>query len=224
MKAMILAAGEGRRMRPLTDDCPKPLLHVNGASLLEHQLMRLQKAGVREVVINVSYLADKILASFPDRVFGSLRLIFSVESQPLETAGGILNASDLLGDEPFLLVNGDVWTDYDYSRLIHTRLDESQLAYLVLVPNPTHNIKGDFKLRDGFVSSEGDGERYTFAGVSIIRPSLVTEFVDKRERFPLSEPLKVAMCDGRVRGELYQGDWRDIGTVERLEALRSARV
>lgn len=219
---MILAAGEGKRMRPLTDNCPKPLLTVNGVSLLEHQLIRLKKAGVREVVINVSYFADKILAAFPSRKFGSMRLNFSVEAQPLETAGGILNAAELLGDDPFLLVNGDVWTDYNYARLTGTHLAENLLAHLVMVPNPSHNIGGDFNLSNGVVSSEGEGAMYTFAGVSIIRPSLITEYVDKRECFPLSEPLREAMRNGRVSGELYEGDWRDIGTVERLEALRSA--
>jgi MurNAc alpha-1-phosphate uridylyltransferase len=221
MKAMILAAGEGRRMRPLTQDTPKPLLEVGEYSLLEHQLLKLEEAGVREVIVNVSYLAEKILEAFPSRQYRSLKLYFSHEDTPLETAGGILNAAPLLGKDPFLLVNGDVWTDYNYGSLIDASLKSSLLAHLILVANPDHNAEGDFVLENGLVGDSGRGTRYTFSGISVIRPSLITQYENKRRRFALGEPLRAAMRLHKVSGELFFGEWRDIGTAERLQSLRT---
>ncbi|MGA4495514.1 N-acetylmuramate alpha-1-phosphate uridylyltransferase MurU [Vreelandella venusta] len=213
MRAMILAAGLGKRMRPLTDHCPKPLLPVGDKPLIVHHLERLKRAGIEEVVINVSYRAEQIMAALGDGNDYQLRILWSHEETPLETGGGIHKALPLLGNAPFLLVNGDVWCDYIPSESL---LQGSDVAHLVLVDNPPHHPNGDFSLINGRVGVEGH-QRLTFAGISLLHPDL---FADQTPgAFALAPLLKQAMADKRVSGEHFLGHWVDVGTPERLEAL-----
>ena len=217
MKAMILAAGLGKRMRPLTDHCPKPLLKVAGKALIEYHIEALVKAGVTELVINHAYLGEQIEAALGSGERYGASIVYSPEAEPLETAGGIIQALPLLGEQPFLLVNGDVWTDIDFADLQKQAVD---LAHLVMVANPAHNPQGDMVLADDGRLSQGldaAQAKHTFAGVSIIRPELFAGLA--RGPRPLLEPLLAAMADGRVSGELHRGGWVDVGTPERLAAL-----
>ncbi|RUR37823.1 N-acetylmuramate alpha-1-phosphate uridylyltransferase MurU [Vreelandella populi] len=215
MKAMILAAGLGKRMRPLTDHCPKPLLAVAGKPLIVHHLERLVRAGISEVVINVSYRAEQIVEALGDGSTYGLRIHYSHEPTPLETGGGIQKALPMLGDQPFLLVNGDIWSDYLPARAL---LKDDDLAHLVLVSNPEHHPEGDFALNQGRVSTQGT-PRLTFAGVSIIHPALLAG--KPSGAFALAPLLKQAMGAQRVSGEHFTGHWVDVGTPERLTALES---
>jgi len=212
MKAMILAAGLGKRMRPLTDSCPKPLLPVAGKPLIVHHLERLEQAGIQEVVINVSHLAEQIIKALGDGSQYGLTLRFSREATPLETGGGIRQALPLLGEAPFLLVNGDVWC----KALPKLRaLQGDDLAHLMLVDNPEHHPDGDFSLDNGRVQ-EGQ-PRLTFSGLSIIHPALLAH--QAQGAFALAPLLKAAMQQGRVSGEHFDGQWVDVGTPRRLAAL-----
>ncbi|MGM0913148.1 MAG: N-acetylmuramate alpha-1-phosphate uridylyltransferase MurU [Pseudomonadota bacterium] len=215
MKAMILAAGLGTRMRPLTDHCPKPLLSVAGRPLIVHHLERLREAGITEIVINVSYRAEQIIEALGDGGDHGVRIAWSREETPLETGGGIQRALGLLGRAPFLLVNGDVWCDLDPSTL--PALDNGDLARLVLVDNPDHHPAGDFHLdATGRVSAEGE-PRLTFAGISLLDPALVAG--EPRGAFALAPLLRRAMAEGRVAGHHHRGRWVDVGTPERLRTL-----
>ena len=211
---MILAAGRGERMRPLTDRIPKPLLPVGDRPLIQHHIESLAQAGFRELVINHAHLGDQIEYALGDGSRWGVQINYSPEpAGALETGGGIFQALPLLGDAPFVVVNGDIWTDYDFS---HPLLPENSLAHLVLVDNPAHNPQGDFCLADGWVS-DGPGERLTFSGIGIYRPAL---FADCRPgAFPLAPLLKAAMAQGRVSGEYYRGRWVDVGTPERLAEI-----
>ncbi len=226
MKAMVLAAGRGERMRPLTDREPKPLLRVGGKRLIEFHLERLAAGGFREVVINTAWLGDMIEAVLGDGARLGLRIEYSHERpEALETGGGIFHALPLLGADPFLLVNGDVWTDIDFGAL-HRPPPDGSLAHLVLVTNPPQHPRGDFRLVRGLVA-EGDGERYTYSGVGIYRPELFAGCAPGK--FPLLPLLRQAIARDALSGELHRGQWYDIGTVERLAALdaqltRSARA
>lgn len=215
MKAMILAAGLGTRMRPLTDHCPKPLLPVAGKPLIVHHLERLAAAGITDIVINVSYRAKQIVEALGDgRRFG-VSLTFSHEAAPLETAGGIRHALPLLGDAPFLLINGDVWCDVALETLPALRDD---LAHLVLVDNPGHHAKGDFALDDtGRVRLDG-ASCLTYAGLALLAPALVAGLPDDAPA-KLAPLLREAIVEERVGGTHHRGDWVDVGTPERLEAL-----
>lgn len=221
MKVMLLAAGRGERMRPLTDDCPKPLLPVAGKPLVVWQLERLAAAGFRDIVMNVSWLGEQIAATLGDGSQHGVQLTFSREPWPaLETGGGIFNALPLLGEEPFLLVNGDVFTDIDYALL---RLAPNDLAHLVLVPNPEHHPRGDFSLdgagriiAEGSESSEGC-RRLTYAGVAVLHPQLFAGAA--AGRFPLLPWLLQAREARRLGGQLHPGRWSDIGTPQRLASL-----
>jgi MurNAc alpha-1-phosphate uridylyltransferase len=218
MKAMLLAAGRGERLRPLTDDIPKALVEAGGKPLIAWHLERLARAGLREAVINVSHLGERILERLGDGARYGLRLHYSRERERLETAGGIANALPLLGREPFLLVNADVYCECDFSRLMKVQLGE-RLAHLLLVPNPPHRPAGDFSLRDGRVGDEA-APRYTYAGVAVMAPELV-QAVKPGEKAPLAPFLYDAAARGRLGGELYQGLWQDVGTVERLAELEA---
>lgn len=212
---MILAAGLGTRMRPLTDHCPKPLLKVAGKAMIEHHIEALVKAGVTELVINHAYLGEQIEQALGDGQRYGAKISYSPEGEPLETAGGIIQALPLLGDAPFLLVNGDIWSDIDFQRLVSKPVD---LAHLVMVANPSHNPDGDMSLnREGLLTRQGEGERCTFSGVSLISPALF-EGLTAGPR-PLREPLFTAMAAGRVTGERHRGEWVDVGTPERLAEL-----
>jgi MurNAc alpha-1-phosphate uridylyltransferase len=218
MKAMLLAAGRGERLRPLTDEIPKALVEVGGKPLIAWHLERLARAGLRDAVINVSHLGERIIERIGEGARYGLRLHYSRERERLETAGGIANALPLLGRDPFLLVNADVYCECDFARLRGITLGE-RLAHLVLVPNPPHRPKGDFSLRAGSVGDEA-APRYTYAGVAVMAPALV-EPVTPGEKAPLAPLLYDAAARGRLGGELYEGLWQDVGTVERLAELEA---
>ncbi|MBZ0329951.1 nucleotidyltransferase family protein [Halomonas sp. ANAO-440] len=214
MKAMILAAGLGTRMRPLTDRCPKPLLPVAGKPLIVHHLERLAVAGIHEVVINVSYRAGQIIEALGDGSAFGVAISWSREETPLETGGGIQRALPLLGDSPFLLVNGDIWCDLDPASLPALNDD---LAHLVLVDNPDHHPRGDFHLTpQGRVHDQGE-PRLTFAGISLLDPALVADHGPGA--FALAPLLRQAMANNRVGGSHHCGAWVDVGTPERLAWL-----
>lgn len=216
MKAMVLAAGRGERMRPLTDHLPKPLLPVAGKPLLLHHLERLADAGFTDVVINVAYLGEQIVARFGDGRALGLRIAWSREDEPLETAGGVAKARPLLGEAPFLLVNADVWTDIDLPRL-RRRVLAPALSHLVLTRNPPQHPEGDFSLEAGRVGN-GPGPRYTYTGIALVAPALV-DGIAPGTKAPLAPLWRAAAAQGRVTGELHSGAWDDIGTPGRLSAL-----
>jgi MurNAc alpha-1-phosphate uridylyltransferase len=213
---MILAAGRGERMRPLTLVKPKPLLEAGGAPLIVHHLRALQAAQFEDVVVNLSWLGEQIRAALGDGSRYGVRLHYSDEGpEPLETGGGIFRALPLLGAGPFLVLNGDVWTDIEWSQL-RDRLRPGDLAHLVLVPNPRHNTYGDFVLERGRIV-ESAGERCTFSGVGVYRAELFAGCSDGV--FKLAPLLRAAARAGRVSGEMHAGTWLDIGTPERLAHL-----
>lgn len=215
VKAMILAAGRGERMRPLTDHTPKPLLPVAGKPLIVHHLEALQTAGFTELVINIGHLGVQLPAALGDGRDWGMTIHYSLEPpEALETGGGIFHALPLLGLEPFLVVNGDVWTDYPFAGL---SLIPAGLAHVVLVNNPLHHAAGDFFLAaDGTVAEYGE-PKLTFSGISVLWPELFAGC--GAGRFPLGPLLRQAMTAGQVSGEYYGGGWRDIGTPERLAEL-----
>jgi MurNAc alpha-1-phosphate uridylyltransferase len=216
MKAMLLAAGRGERLRPLTDRLPKPLVPVGGKPLVAWHLERLAKAGCREIVANVSHLAGQIIDYVGDGKRFGVHVSFSREAVPLETAGGIAQALPLLGTEPFLLVNGDIYCEADFAPLLSRRLGAS-LAHMVLVPNPPHRADGDFSLDAGLVGNEGSA-RYTYAGVAVMSPRLV-ESVKRGDKAPLAPLLRSAAAQRLISGEVFRGLWQDVGTPERLAQL-----
>lgn len=233
MKAMILAAGFGKRLRPLTEHTPKPLLEVRGKPLIVHHLEALARAGIKEVVINTAWLGEKLEAYLGDGSQYRLSIAWSREAEPLETGGGICQALPLLGSEPFLLVNGDVWTDYPFEQLLLRALEKNQLAHLVLVPNPEHNLSGDYCFTPQQSDDESEAlngilagpveqpkgcQTYTFSGISLLNPQLFAGSTSG-EAFPLREVLSPAFRAGHISGELYRGEWCDVGTVERLDEL-----
>ncbi len=222
-KAFILAAGRGERMRPLTDRLPKPLLSVGAETLLDRQITKLVAAGIREIIINTAYLGHLIVEHVGDGSQFGASVKFSHEPAALETAGAIAHASSLLGEDPFLLVNGDVWMDLDFGDFL-SRMSRVQDGggHLVFVDNPAHKRSGDFALDNGRVRvPDASLDSYTFSGVSILSPSLITEYPKCREAFPLREVFDWAIAKNRLSGELYCGYWLDVGTPERLDLLRS---
>jgi len=216
MKVMLLAAGRGERLRPLTDAVPKALVEAGGKPLIAWHLERLARAGFAEAVVNVSHLGGRIVERFGDGARFGLRLRYSPERERLETAGGIANALPLLGPEPFLLVNADVYCECDFARLRGIALGE-RLAHLVLVPNPPHRPAGDFSLARGRVGDD-PAPRYTYAGIAVMKPALV-DALKPGEKAPLGPLLYDAAARGLLGGELYEGLWQDVGTVERLAQL-----
>jgi MurNAc alpha-1-phosphate uridylyltransferase len=223
MKAMILAAGRGVRMVPLTDSLPKPLIPVRGKPLIEYHLEDLSRAGVREIVINTGWLGEQIPAALGAGSRWGVKIEYSRETWPaLESGGGILHALPLLGAEPFLVVNGDVRIRYPWPRLLRRvpePLEPEWLAHLVLVPNPDHNPAGDFHFAGGRVTPDA-GPRYTFSGVSVLHPKLFADSADGA--FPLAPLLRRAVQQNAVTAELHDGLWSDVGTLERLAALEAA--
>lgn len=216
MKAMLLAAGRGERMRPLTDLTPKPLLQAGGQPLIAWHLQKLARAGVTDVVINLSWLGEQIRTALGQGEAYGLNIVYSQEPwPPLETGGGLFQALPLLGAEPFLLVNGDVYTDVDFAALA---IDADVLAQLVLVPNPPHHTAGDFLLQAGRIS-EHAGESLTYSGIGVLRPELFAGC--SPGRFPLLPLLQRARAAGRLGGQKHAGVWLDIGTTERLTALNA---
>mgnify|MGYP000724506562 CR=1 FL=1 len=220
MKAMILAAGRGERMRPLTDDCPKPLLTAGGHPLIVHHLQRLRAAGIVEIVINHAHLGHLIEAALGNGARFGVRISYSAERVALETAGGIRKALPRLGTGPFMVINGDVFCDADLGAFAATPLAAGDLAHLLMVPNPAHHPDGDFALEgDRLIDTHETGTpRLTFSGIGVYRPELFSELPEGESR-PLAPLLREAMRTGRARGALHAGRWFDIGTPERLAQL-----
>lgn len=216
MKAMILAAGRGERMRPLTDNLPKPLLKVGGKPLIVWHIERLVAAGVTDLVINHAYLGQKIEDALGNGSQWGCHIEYSAEGTALETAGGIAHALPLLGDSPFLVVNGDVFCEIDFLHLTHA-LNKPNLAHLVMVNNPPQHTKGDFTLQGHQLKSEG-AEKLTFSGVGVYSPILFKQVVSGSAA-KLAPLLKQAMANSLITGEHFQGVWHDIGTPERLYQL-----
>lgn len=213
---MILAAGRGQRLAPLTDRLPKPLVDVGGSTLIERHLRRLRDAGITDIVINVSHLGALIEARLGDGRAHGVRIAYSREPDgPLETGGGIARALPLLGDAPFLVVNADVWTDcaFDFTARAHGE------AYLLLIPNPPHHPEGDFNL-DGGRIVRGAPHPYTYAGIGVFTSALFAGC--DSAHFPLAPLLFALSAAGRLHGEIHHGRWFDIGTLERLETARAA--
>ncbi|WP_312087565.1 N-acetylmuramate alpha-1-phosphate uridylyltransferase MurU [Acinetobacter variabilis] len=219
MKAMILAAGLGNRMRPLTLHTPKPLLEVGGKPLIVWHIEKLAAMGVNEIVINTAWLGEKLAQALGDGSQFGVKILWSHEGEGLETAGGIINALPLLGDEPFILVNGDVWTTMDFAPLLNVELGEN-LAHLVLVQNPEQHPNGDFTLADGKAytfDQQVVGENLTFSGVSVIHPKMFAGL--EAGKRPLAPLLKAAMLENKIPASKLTGIWVDVGTPERLNAL-----
>jgi len=213
MKAMILAAGRGERMRPLTDHTPKPLLKAAGRPLIEHTLLKLRDAGYVDIVINTAYLGEQIERHLQDGARLGVNILYSREHEALETGGGIRKALPLLGTEPFLLVNGDVATDFPFQDM---KSSPSGLAHLLLVANPLHHPSGDFYLDGHQIKGEGS-TKLTYSGIGVYRPEL---FQDKPvEKFALAPLLRAAIATGQVTGQYHGGFWLDVGTLERLQEL-----
>jgi MurNAc alpha-1-phosphate uridylyltransferase len=242
-QAMILAAGEGRRMRPLTLHTPKPLLPVNGKPLIEYQLARLVDAGITDCIINVAWLGDQIRQALGDGSRHGLRIRYSVEPRPLETGGAINRAMPILEDAPFLLINADIWLDYPLRHLLD-RAGGIEDGHLVLVENPSHNAAGDFTLDESNrvgLAGAMDSASYTFSGLSLLHPRIVRDYClqekclqgerlqgkrrqeeyQQREIFPLLDALKFSIERRGLTGEVYRGTWMDIGTPQRLRDLET---
>jgi len=218
MRVMLLAAGRGERMRPLTETLPKPLLSVAGKALIEHTIMQLVSAGFTEMVINYAYLGHLIPQYLGDGRGLGAHICYSPEGDgALETAGGIINALPLLGERPFLVVNSDIATDFPFAELRQLKLNDD-LAHLILVPNPAHHPQGDFSLTHAHrVHTTADNARFTFSGIGVYQPELFSGIpVGIHKLAPL---LHKAIAQARVSGTYYPGFWSDIGTPERLQAL-----
>ena len=224
MKAMLLAAGEGRRLRPLTLKQPKPLLEVGGKALIVYHLEALAKAGIRDVVINVSYLGEQIITALADGAAWGLNIRYSKESEPLETAGGIAHAAHLLGEAPFLLVSADVWSDISYSSLIEDNLAEHEQARLVMVNNPSHHPEGDFSVAEDqrLLLRAAEQPSYTYSGIGLIKPQAVLNCRTKRSAFPLLEVFNELISQQTIFAQRHSGKWTDVGTPQRLSELNTA--
>jgi len=220
MRAMILAAGRGERLRPLTDSTPKPLIAIAGTPLIEYHLRNLAGAGVKDIIINTAWLAEKIHQQLGDGSAYGVTIRYSDEGTALETAGGIINALPLLGDDPFLVVNGDIYCEFDFSAIIAAQgcLADDKQAHLVMVKNPDHNQAGDFVIEDGLIKNTGDN-MYTFSGIGIYRPAFFSE--QKPGTLPLAPIIRKKSEQSLVSGEVYDGLWTDAGTIERIQQLES---
>jgi N-acetyl-alpha-D-muramate 1-phosphate uridylyltransferase len=217
MKAMLLSAGRGERLRPITDSLPKALVEIAGRPLIGYHLAALARAGIREVVINTSWLGEKLRAALGNGAGYGVSIIWSDEGAvPYETGGGIFRVLPLLGPGAFLVVNADIWTDIDFGALT---IETEAWAHLVLVPNPAHHPRGDFGLERGRVIA-ADTDRLTYSGVGLYRPELFAGC--EPGRFPLLPLLERAITRGRVRGQVHRGQWSDIGTPQRLAELADA--
>lgn len=211
MNAMILAAGRGERLRPYTDSCPKPLLNVKGKPLISYHFEALARAGIKQVVVNVSWLSEKIEVAMGSGSQFGLEIIYSREAEALETAGGIVHALAQLEDK-FIVVNGDIFTDYSFKNL----WSKESVAHLVMVKNPSHNPKGDFALNGDYVNNRSE-DRYTFAGISCFHKSFFENLLPGKQA--LAPLLRKAMKDNQVTGEQFEGKWTDVGTLARWESI-----
>ena len=224
-QAMILAAGKGTRLRPLTLETPKPLVEVGGQPLIVWHIKALKAAGITEITINASWLADKLMDALGDGSQFGVQLHWSLEEEePLETAGGIFQAlqTGKLQDAPFILVNSDVWTMFDFTKLTNYELSADQRAHLLLIDNPEHNNGGDFAINNGLAGEQpvGDADKYTFAGISVVSPRLVDGLVAGQPA-ALAPLLKQAMLKFQVTADVMADNWIDVGTPERLAQINS---
>lgn len=224
-QAMILAAGKGTRLRPLTLETPKPLVEVGGQPLIVWHIKALKAAGITDITINASWLADKLMDTLGNGSQFGVQLHWSLEEdEPLETAGGIFKAlqTGKLQDAPFILVNSDVWTMFDFTKLTNYELSADQRAHLLLIDNPEHNNGGDFAINNGLASEQpvGDADKYTFAGISVVSPRLVDGLVDGQPA-ALAPLLKQAMLKFQVTADVMPDNWIDVGTPERLAQINS---
>lgn len=213
MKAMILAAGRGKRMMPLTKDTPKPLLKVHGRALIEYVIENLKTANITDIVINTAYLGEQIQTHLGDGIQLGVQIQYSIEKTTLETAGGIIQALPMLDNEPFIVINSDILCNYDFSALA---LPNNSLAHLLLVNNPKHNPKGDFSL-NGKQIIPVNGQTYTFSGIGIYHPNFFKLHLQSEQKLPLMSLFKEAMSNNQLTGEHCQCDWQDVGTPERLK-------
>jgi MurNAc alpha-1-phosphate uridylyltransferase len=218
MKAMILAAGRGSRMREKTASCPKPLLKVQGKALIEHNLERLAKAGIKECMINISYRGEQIRQQLGDGTRFGMALHYSFEPEALESAGGVIHVLDFFEQRPFILLSADLWTDYPFKQLKEKTLNT--LAHLVLVNNPDHHPTGDFYLQQKSQLSLDQGQRYTYANIGIYKPTLFSPYCKGKRK--LVEVLHQGIKTQAISGEHYGGEWRNIDTPERLAAVNGA--
>lgn len=217
MKAMILAAGRGERLRPHTDMTPKPLIQVGQHRLIEYHLLNLARAGIEDVIINISWLGNQIRDILGDGRNYHTKISYSDEGEEaLETAGGIINALPLLDTDRFIVINGDIWCDYDFTALTSKLLDK--VAHLVLVHNPEHNTGGDFALENGLISNSGE-DMLTYSGIGLYSAELFAG--TKPGKRALAPILRKKAEQNKISGEIYNGKWIDIGTIERLAQLRS---
>ncbi len=235
MKAMILAAGRGERMKPLTDNCPKPLLKVNGVALIEHHIKKLAQLGIKDVIINHAWLGGMIEDYLKDGNEWQVNITYSAENPALETAGGIINALPLLGDKPFLLINSDVFTTFDFTHLPVLPVDK--LAHLWLVKNPEHNVSGDFCIDEGLLQNKPSktevGQKqqsYTYSGMAIFKPEFfqqgsiqqaITASLENTSVLPLAPMLRAAAQHGKITASVLPYAWTDVGTPKRLAQLNS---
>ena len=221
LSAMILAAGRGSRMRPLTDHTPKPLLKVGSKSLIEWHITRLAQAGIQQLVINHAWLGEQIENALGDGSQYGVNIQYSPETEALETAAGIKKALPLLGEHPFLVISADIWCDWN-PKLAHymaqSLVSENALAHLLLVPNPEHNRNGDFGFANHRVQTKGDTNNYTYSGMGVFSPAFF-DSVSASIPTPLRDPLHQAIINQQVLGSIYQGQWADIGTPERLQQI-----
>jgi MurNAc alpha-1-phosphate uridylyltransferase len=219
MKAMILAAGRGTRMAPLTDTCPKPLIPLCGKPLIVHHLEKLAAAGITDIVINHAWLGEQLEQTLGNGSSWGIRIQYSPENEALETGGGVYQALPLLGEDAFLLINGDVWTNWDYSEVMNTSLQEGELGHLWLIDNPAHNPQGDFCLGEGKVLDTAllNETALTFSGISLLSPQLWAECTSGA--YPLAPMLRSAMLQQQITGSKLNADWVDVGTPQRLSDL-----
>ena len=221
MKAFILAAGRGQRLKPLTDKTPKSLVEVQGKPLLLHHLLALKKAGIQDIVINISWLGEQIIDFLKTETPSGLKITISDErQQALETGGGMLKALTYLGDKPFLSINADIFTDMDYRPLTHLSL-QNNLLHLILVTNPIHNTDGDFSLyQNRLITADSQQSTYTYSGIGVYSPQLLSA-----ERHRLNETFRIvplihqAISNSQATGQIYDGQWTDVGTPARLAEL-----
>ncbi|CAC9455804.1 N-acetylmuramate alpha-1-phosphate uridylyltransferase MurU [bacterium endosymbiont of Bathymodiolus sp. 5 South] len=218
MKAMILSAGRGERMMPLTKDTPKPLIKVHDKTLIEHSIDTLKNAAITDVVINIAYLGEKIQAHLGDGDKFGINIEYSIEQNALETAGGIIQALSLLGDAPFIVINSDILYDYDLSTLA---LPNNSLAHLLLIDNPKHNPNGDFSLTGNKITLPNT-QTYTFSGIGLYHPNFFQSHLHNNGKLPLSTLFKEAINNKQLTGEHYLGYWQDIGTPERLRVVNNS--
>ncbi len=219
MKVFMLAAGLGTRMRPLTNDLPKPLIPINGKPLIVHSLEKLRDAGFSEFVINCHWHADKLQNELGNGEQLGITIQWSYEPDLLNTAGGLLHAEKLIGEQPFLLHNSDIWCDYPFEQL--RQLDKKNKSHLILVPNPEHNPNGDFGVIDGMLALKSSQlESYTYSGISVLTIDSIKQYPKCRAVFPLVEVWNYHLENtSSISAEIYCGNWSDIGTIERWKHL-----